>query len=1110
MMTRRHAAAAILALLTLAPTAGERLATQPVQSGVIVESVAKGWEGERAGLRAGDVLISWRRPPNPPANQAEASGAFRTPFDVLRVNLEDAQRAPSMTFELLRGGKRISASLSQDEWRIETRPAFSGRRLASYEQGRHFVEQGKRGRGLSVWRALASELASAGEHNDAAWVWRRIGLDQAQAGAVDAGALSIDLALSQARASRRTDVLAQLLWDKAQIYANVRRYADGERVLRDALALLEKEQPDGLAVANALLMMNLVTEPRGALYEAQQTRALRILQREAPGSAAEADCLGGLSTVTAWRGDARTGAELELRALSIFLSLNPRDRRVSFVSNNLCSGELLRGDYATAEAYCYRALDIARDLGPDDQAANMAAPYHNLAMIAARQGDLDRAADLLRKAVAIREKAAPQSRGVAVHLQDLGLVEMRRGNLDEAEELIRRGLGIHRRVAQLNSPHEAHSQLFLAEIAYRRGDLPGAIRQLRDAAAFWQPLAPDGPNASDIYHDLGRVLAEAGDTKDSEVQFRHALAIRRRYSVASRETAESSHGLGMLLWKTGRLAEAETELRHSIEDLEAQLARLGGPEETRSAFAAEFADYYRDYLRLLVELRREEDAFLLLERYRAGSFLRLLAQRDLNAPGEVPADLEQRRRSANAEYERLQRETEELAPATQALEMSDALARLRDLRREQLEIADAIRKASPRYAELRYPRPLDLAGARAALEPGTLLLSYAVGGERSYLFAVSSNTTAGKGLAVFPLSIGERELRESVDAFRRLIARKKPNPEVAASSRALYALLVSPAETLISRSDRIVILPDGPLHRLPWSALTRGSGGREYLGEWKPLSTAASATVHAELKKARRGARDEAPLLLAAFGDPRYPAPSARTGQGVGALRGAGDEVGTQGAEPTDEPADLEDPQLRSVVRGGFAFVALPESRAEVEEIAAMFRPRANAYLGADATEERARSVGRDVPFIHYACHAVINGRFPLDSALVLSIPEHPREGQDNGLLQAWEIFERMRIDADLVTLSSCDSGLGKEMGGEGLIGLTRAFQYAGARSVLASLWKVDDKATSELMKRFYTHLKTGMTKDEALRRAQAELIRSAEFSQPWDWAAFQLNGDWK
>ncbi len=160
----------------------------------------------------------------------------------------------------------------------------------------------------------------------------------------------------------------------------------------------------------------------------------------------------------------------------------------------------------------------------------------------------------------------------------------------------------------------------------------------------------------------------------------------------------------------------------------------------------------------------------------------------------------------------------------------------------------------------------------------------------------------------------------------------------------------------------------------------------------------------------------------------------------------------------------------------------MPASREEVERIASLYAPKSVAYLGADATEERAKSLGKDVPLIHFATHAVINERFPLDSALVFTIPEHPKEGQDNGLLQAWEIFERVRIDADLVTLSACDSGLGKEMGGEGLIGLTRAFQYAGARSVLASLWKVEDKATAELMKRFYTYLKAGKTKDEALR----------------------------
>ncbi len=170
----------------------------------------------------------------------------------------------------------------------------------------------------------------------------------------------------------------------------------------------------------------------------------------------------------------------------------------------------------------------------------------------------------------------------------------------------------------------------------------------------------------------------------------------------------------------------------------------------------------------------------------------------------------------------------------------------------------------------------------------------------------------------------------------------------------------------------------------------------------------------------------------------------------------------------------------------------------------------AEAFIGEQATEERAKAVGKNVPLIHYACHAYVNERFPLDSALVFTIPDKPKEGQDNGLLQAWEIFEKVRIDADLVTLSACETGLGKEMGGEGLIGLTRAFQYAGARSVLASLWRVEDASTGELMERFYGHLRTGKTKDEALRLAQIDLIRSADFAQPKDWAAFQLNGDWK
>jgi CHAT domain-containing protein len=179
-----------------------------------------------------------------------------------------------------------------------------------------------------------------------------------------------------------------------------------------------------------------------------------------------------------------------------------------------------------------------------------------------------------------------------------------------------------------------------------------------------------------------------------------------------------------------------------------------------------------------------------------------------------------------------------------------------------------------------------------------------------------------------------------------------------------------------------------------------------------------------------------------------------------------------------------------------------------VQAIAALFPKQTAVYVGDQATEERVKAIGRDVRYIHLATHGLLNARLPLNSALVLTMPETATEGRDNGLLQAWEIFESLRIDADLLVLSACETALGTEMGGEGLVGLTRAFQYAGARSIVASLWSVADESTPELMKRFYSYLKAGRTKDEALRSAQIDLIRGRY--TPFHWAAFQVIGDWR
>src|SRR6185436_7578444 len=377
-------------------------------------------------------------------------------------------------------------------------------------------------------------------------------------------------------------------------------------------------------------------------------------------------------------------------------------------------------------------------------------------------------------------------------------------------------------------------------------------------------------------------------------------------------------------------------------------------------------------------------------------------------------------------------------------------------------------------------------------------LSYSVGENQTALFAV----TREGSLRVKILPVGEKQMRQDVERFLERVRQPTADAETADLARSLYRTLIGPLADLVGKSERLLILPDGPLHRLPFGALIRDTDRRQYLTEWKPVHTALSLTVYGTLRATRREPSRSAvavePAQLVAFGDPHYPKAPA----------------------PSE---DTRDPFLRNLrdLRS-FHWTALPYTRREVERIAETY-PEARLFLGEDAIEERAKAVGRDVRVLHFATHGYLDDRAPLDSALVLTIPEELPPGRDNGLLQVWEIFEGVRLDADLVVLSACDSALGRELSGEGLIGLTRAFQYAGARSVVASLWSVSDQATAELMARFHRHYAAGISKDEALRQAQIELIRQpirittayrqtveTDASAPFFWAAFQLFGDWR
>lgn len=475
----------------------------------------------------------------------------------------------------------------------------------------------------------------------------------------------------------------------------------------------------------------------------------------------------------------------------------------------------------------------------------------------------------------------------------------------------------------------------------------------------------------------------------------------------------------------------------------------------------------------------------------------MLAERDLVLTAGIPEPLERRRLAIDVRQDDAQRRMAELDAKQDEAKIETLVQELREINQEREAVIAAIRRESPRLASLRYPEPLDAAGVRRALDPGTVLLAYSIGREHSSLFVANAEGEGGDDPApeAIELPVGRQALARKVDDFRAAVQRRQapgatPLPQIAGE---LYDLLIRPAEKAIDRSQRVLITPDGPLHTLPFSALLRRTdrGSTQYLIEWKPLHTALSVTLYGQLKENRSPSRAKSPTLVA-FGDPRYSG-------------------------------------LASVVRRDTKLAPLRWSRQEVEEIAGLFPGKATVFLGEQASEERALSTGNDVRFLHFATHAILDERFPLNSALVLSVPEEWSEGRPNGLLQAWEIFESLRLRADLVTLSGCETALGTEVDGEGLNSLTRAFIYAGAQSVVASLWSVADRSTSELMTRFYKQLSLGMSKDEALRAAQIALLRSTGasrddaatrgvrglagglgYAHPYHWAAFQVVGDWR
>jgi CHAT domain-containing protein len=531
----------------------------------------------------------------------------------------------------------------------------------------------------------------------------------------------------------------------------------------------------------------------------------------------------------------------------------------------------------------------------------------------------------------------------------------------------------------------------------------------------------------------------------------------------------------------------------------------------RASYLASVQDFYKLHIDLLLRLHRRQPsggydvaALKASEQARARSLIDMLAEASADIRQGVDPDLLARERSLqqmlNAEADRQMR----LFAGKHTEESVGAVRRkIDDLLTQLLAIEAELKAHSPRYAALTQPAPLGLTEIQTAVTDNeTLLLEYSLGEERSYLWAVTATSFSSYELSPRArIEAAARRCYELLTARNRFVkfetAEEKrervrqADAEYPNAAAALSEMLLGPVAAQLGRK-RLLVVPDGALEYLPFAALAIPHEKSSFvpLMVEHEVTSIPSASTLAVLRQELQG-RAPAEKVVAVFADPVFDKADERFGD---VSRNAG-EHHVQEPKSSDEIAALP---------------RLPYTRQEAEAILALAPSTGRkAALGFDAN--RTAAMSEDLSkyrIIHFATHSFLDSMHPELSSIALSMLDHQGRPQ-NGFLRAHEVFN-LKLGAELVVLSGCRTGLGKEVKGEGLYGMTRGFMYAGSKRVLVSLWDVQDQATARLMSDFYRGL-LGPKRPHAaaaLRAAQIAIWRDGRWQAPYYWAGFVLQGE--
>ena len=776
-----------------------------------------------------------------------------------------------------------------------------------------------------------------------------------------------------------------------------------------------------------------------------------VIRREVDDQAGESTTLNNIGSVYFSLGEYAQALEYYQQALTLSQRLKAPHKE-STTLNNIGLAYYHRGQYAQALDHCRQALEIQQVMG---DRAGEAGSLNNLGAIHASLGQYTHALDYYEQTLHIHREIGHQA-GEGFNLNNIGDLYASQGHYTKALDYYQQALVLRQEIGD-----RANEGADL----YNIGSVYDSLGQPAKALSYYE-------QALDILREVGNRLGEGttlngmGGAHASLAQYTKALAYYEQALNIRREigdrAGESStlYNLGLAYRKIGDPTPALDYYAQAIGMIEMLRGELG-VEEHKSSFAAEYTDMYEGIISLLLHVQRPEDAFHYAQRAKARTFLDQIGNTYVDPRTTNKPELLEQEHTLLTSIHTLEAilarpNDHETAGAPHSGELSALAAeqrqalqtRLDSTYREYERLLATIKSTNPEYADLRAVDVSTLITVQQTLPAQTTLVEYYVVSDTQTLaFVVTLDA-----FHTVPLSVSVASLIQKVDWFRQFTSEEATR----ATAQMLYNWLFAPVRKYID-TPAVLFAPHQQLHYLPFEALHDGA---YYLVETYTIGYIPSASV---LRYLNVDGQDDAKDLLV-LGNP------------------------TNNAVPS-----------------------LPAADQEAQVVAEMFG--ASVYLGESATESRLWEQAADADYIHLAAHGQFNETAPQFSRVYLAPSETARDtvtptlsSHTDGLLETHEVWNLQLENADLVTLSACQTQLGELSAGDELVGLSRAFIYAGTPSLVASLWSVEDASTAYLMERFYGYLKEGMSKAEALRQAKLDTLET--YPSPYHWAAFTLIGD--